>query len=76
MRGLANQEAELAETLQKAGNTVTESNNPYKVYDLPFQHILNRYNILSKIPMCPSYKETKIPSLPTCRKRKADKAEE
>ena len=71
MRGLAAQEAELAETLQEA-ETDTGAYNPYQVYELPFQHVLNKYNIFSKIPMCPQYKEVKLPSLPTCRKRKAD----
>ena len=77
MRGLAAQEAELKECLEEAkeAGTGTDSTNPYKVYELPFQHILNKYSIFSKIPMCPQYKELKLPSVMKCRKRNTEKVE-
>ena len=75
MRGLAAQEAELKECLEETKETGADSTNPYQVYELPFQHILNKYNIFSKIPMCPQYKELKLPSVMKFRKRKAAKSE-
>ena len=75
MRGLAAQEAELKECMEETKDSGTDSTNPYKVYELPFQHILNKYNIFSKIPMCPQYQELKLPSVMKFRKRKAAKSE-
>lgn len=75
MRGLAAQEAELEECEQEQKNAVPGSYNPYKVYELPFQHILNKYNFLSRIPMCPQYQEIQLPSLPRFRKKRAKTTE-
>ena len=76
MRGLAAQEAELKECLEEAKEAGSGTGtNPYEVYELPFQHILNKYSIFSKIPMCPQYKELKLPSVMKCRKRNTEKVE-
>ena len=69
MRGIAAQEREIREALDEQQKNAATGRNPYKVYDLPFQHVLNRYHCLTWIPMCPQYRELKLPTL-TCRNKK------
>ena len=78
MRGLAAQEEELAECQKEMNENeaTTGSYNPYSVYELPFQKQLNKVKCLSRVPMCPQYKEVKVPTLPFCRKKKKEKEED
>ncbi len=72
MRGLAAQKLEMEGhegSLLEAERADSSGSNPYKVYDLPFQHILDRYSCLSRIPIFPQYKELRLPTVNCPRKR-------
>ncbi len=69
VRGLAALDQEIEDARLEAERNLSTGKDPYKVYELPFQHVLNKYDCLKWIPFCPQYKELKLPSS-NCRNRK------